>query len=99
MNRKDFLRNTMMAFAISLVPKILQPSIPKLSRLIAGYTKISKQMMNDIPYMEWFTKNIAVRNLKKVEGYDSSEPVEVQIVEDFDDYTRNTKTVIVSQFV
>ena len=30
MNRKSFLRNAMMAVAVSLVPKILQPFIPEV---------------------------------------------------------------------
>jgi hypothetical protein len=30
MNRKLFLRNAMMAIAVSLVPKILQPVVPEL---------------------------------------------------------------------
>jgi hypothetical protein len=36
-NRKDFIRNTLMAFAVTLVPKILQPCIPNVPKLIFGW--------------------------------------------------------------
>lgn len=30
MNRKNFIANTLMAFAVTLVPRILQPSLPEV---------------------------------------------------------------------
>ena len=53
MNRKNFLRNAMMALAVSLVPKILQPMLPdiqeeemvdvEVERYIVGYDPYSRE--------------------------------------------------------
>jgi hypothetical protein len=51
MNRKQWIRDTLMAFAVTLVPKILQPSVPEVSvadKLFKNLPPLNREMLDGV---------------------------------------------------
>jgi hypothetical protein len=99
-NRKDFIRNTLMAFAVTLVPKILQPCIPNVPKLISGWFVVAKEMMNDLPYLQAYIPMMLKKEMSRVEGFDPNKEITIQMSNEHGDcFVQNTIAVIGTQFI
>lgn len=77
MNRKNFIANTLMALAATLVPRVLQPVIPKVSGVTKQFNYISMEYPPDLDeiikkyapsnfYWNYFERNTPYRYDTKV---------------------------------
>lgn len=66
MNRRDLIRNGLMALMIGIVPRSLLPSTPQVvdgsfdysevkvvPKYISGYIRVSKEMLKDLDYVNY----------------------------------------------
>lgn len=111
MNRKYFIKSlTILCAAPHLIANIsAETNITLLNKVpkndfskkikICGYWKISAEMFEDEGYMDWLISKDSnfVKDLYS-HGFDLSKPYNIQIGYEMDDFVRNLKTCIISQF-
>lgn len=106
MNRSSFIKSIAMLIAAPKIVgelQVLRQEKPKT--FISGYIKtafcfkISKEMEEDTEYTQWLFNNKSSFLWKKAEesGMDLSQPFDIAIGEERNDFAMNLRTCIVSQ--
>lgn len=84
---------------ILLLDKVPKPHSPQTIK-IAAYWKVCSEMLKDDNYMDWLFSCESDFFRKFFEaGADISKPYTIKIGYENDDFSRNLKTVVISQYV
>lgn len=73
MDRKNFIRNTLMAFAVSLLPKTLLPTdysyteTRVVSKYISSFAVFSRQLMKSLPFLQTTLPQILLKDFTQPE--------------------------------